>query len=203
MAHTEKGIVLRSLANVIRRAGLANSVTVIAKAKVPIVKFVTLHELGGFSVDISINQGNGVTAGKVVTGFLRSMRNEKALKSLVFITKMFLSQRSLNEVYSGGLGSYSIVCLAISFLQMHPKVRSGEIDADQNLGVLVIEFFEFYGRYFNYRETGISLVSGGTYYNKKERGFFDSRRDYLLSIEDPIDECTLSCYKDYNDFPLS
>lgn len=103
------------------------------------------------------------------------------------ITKAFLAQRSMNEVYTGGLGSYSIVCLAVSFLQMHPKIRSGEIDPEENLGVLVMEFFELYGNLFNYDEVGISLREGGTYFSKRQRGWYDYTRRSSLSIEDPAD----------------
>ncbi|PIL24355.1 hypothetical protein GSI_14108 [Ganoderma sinense ZZ0214-1] len=182
MMRMAKSSVLHSLANIVKKAGITDRVTIIAKAKVPIIKFVTTH--GRFSVDISINQGNGVDAGKMVKQFLREL---PALQSLVLIIKSFLSQRSMNEVFTGGLGSYSIVCLAISFLQMHPKVRRGEIDPSKNLGVLVMEFFELYGSYFNYQEVGISLRNGGSYFNKREKGWFDYREPRLLSIEDPGD----------------
>ncbi|KAH9997620.1 Nucleotidyltransferase, partial [Russula vinacea] len=181
MAYSDRITVLHALANTLKRAGITDKVTIIAKAKVPIVKFVTTH--GYFPVDISVNQENGVEVGRVVSGFLSEM---PALRALVFIAKSFLSQRSMNEVFSGGLGSYSIVCLAVSFLQMHPKIRRGEIDPSRNLGVLVMEFFEFYGLYFNYHEVGISLRDGGTYFNKARRGWMDYRQS-LLSIEDPAD----------------
>ncbi|PPQ89445.1 hypothetical protein CVT25_012824 [Psilocybe cyanescens] len=149
MAHSEKATVLHVLANALKRHGITSYVTIIAKAKVPIVKFVTTH--GRFKVDISINQGDGLVSGQIITGFLKDMipsakgKESKVLRSLVMITKAFLSQRSMNEVYTGGLGSYAIVCLAVSFLQMHPKIRRGEIDPEKNLGVLVMEFFELYG----------------------------------------------------------
>ena len=70
---------------------------------------------------------------------------------------------------------------------MHPKLRRGEIDPSRNLGVLVMEFFELYGKYFNYSETGISLRHGGTYFSKARRGWIDPRKRHLLSIEDPGD----------------
>ncbi|KAH9843120.1 uncharacterized protein C8Q71DRAFT_820219 [Rhodofomes roseus] len=178
----DKENVLHSLANTMRRAGITDRVKIIAKAKVPIVKFVTTH--GHFSVDISVNQINGVAAGKMIRHFLQEL---PALRSLVLVIKSFLAQRSMNEVYTGGLGSYSIVCLAISFLQMHPKIRRGEIDPSKNLGILVMEFFELYGCYFNYKEVGISLRDGGTYYNKRRRGWLDYGQAKLLSIEDPGD----------------
>lgn len=186
MAYSDKVNVLRTLANVIKRARIASKVTIIAKAKVPIIKFVTIH--GRINVDISINQGNGIVAGDIVNGFLNGMRGcGFALRSLVIIAKAFLNQRGMNEVYTGGLGSYSIVCLAVSFLQMHPKIRRGEIDAEQNLGVLVMEFFELYGCYFNYEEVGISVRNGGSYFSKRQRGWYDFTKKNLLSIEDPTD----------------
>ena len=192
MAQNDRIFVLRSLANTLKRAQITNHVTIIAKAKVPIVKFVTIY--GQFNVDISINQGNGVHAGKIVNGFLNDMHGRGqglVLRGLIMITKLFLSQRGLNEVFTGGLGSYSIVCLAVSFLQMHPKIRRGEIDAEKNLGVLLMEFFELYGSYFNYEEVGISLRDGGTYYNKQQRGWIENTTN-RLSIEDPADPCESS-----------
>lgn len=184
MEYSRTDKVLHALANVVKRAGLTDKVTIIAKAKVPIIKFITNY--GRFSVDISVNQKNGVAAGKMIKNFLREL---PALRSLVLIIKSFLNQRSMNEVFTGGLGSYSIVCLAISFLQMHPKIRRGEIDPQKNLGVLVIEFFELYGWYFNYTQVGICLRDGGSYYNKIDRGLEAPRAPYLLSIEDPGDPC--------------
>jgi non-canonical poly(A) RNA polymerase PAPD5/7 len=193
MAYSDKVNVLRTLANIIKRARIASKVTIIAKAKVPIIKFVTVY--GRLNVDISINQGNGVVAGDIVNGFLNGMRGcGFALRSLVIIAKAFLNQRGMNEVYTGGLGSYSIVCLAVSFLQMHPKIRRGEIDAEKNLGVLVMEFFELYGCYFNYEEVGISVRNGGSYFSKRQRGWYDFTKKNLLSIEDPTDSCELNFF---------
>ncbi|KAJ7264869.1 hypothetical protein B0H12DRAFT_1101213 [Mycena haematopus] len=196
MAYADTNAVLHALAATIKRSKITNKVTIIAKAKVPIIKFVTNHEYGRFNVDLSINQDNGIVAGGIINGFLREFGgggNCLALRALVLLTKLFLSQRGMNEVYTGGLGSYAIVCLVISFLQMHPKVRLGHIDPDRNLGVLVVEFFELYGRRFNYEEVGISLRDGGSYFGKRQRGWGwgeqwgGARKGGLLSIEDPGD----------------
>jgi non-canonical poly(A) RNA polymerase PAPD5/7 len=200
MDTSRKDDLLHHLAYTVKRAGLTSKVSIIAKAKVPIIKFITIQDYGRFNVDISVNQENGVVAADVVNDFLNSWsRNKiggKALKSLIMITKAFLSQRGMNEVFTGGLGSYAIICLAASFLQTHPKIRRGEIKPDRNLGVLLIEFFEFYGCYFNYEKTGISIGEGGRYYGKVERGWaeFDRRKQGLLSVEDPVDLCKFRCH---------
>ncbi|KAG9099628.1 hypothetical protein FRC06_005081, partial [Ceratobasidium sp. 370] len=97
------------IARTLKDRGLANNIQIIAKAKVPIIKFVTTW--GGFKVDISLNQVNGVTAGKIINNFLARL---PALRPLVLIFKAFLSQRDMNEVYNGGLGSYSVVSNDVS-----------------------------------------------------------------------------------------
>jgi len=177
----DKKRVLQLLASVMKRADITNHVTIIAKARVPIIKFVT--RVGKLSVDISVNQETGVAAGSVVNSYLEAF---PAARRLIMVMKAFLKQREINEVFSGGLGSYSTVLLVISFLQMHPKVRRGEIDAADNLGVLTNEFLELYGKYFNYVEVGISLLDGGSYFSKRRRGW-GGKNGIHLSIEDPCD----------------
>jgi non-canonical poly(A) RNA polymerase PAPD5/7 len=40
------------------------------------------------------------------------------LKYLVLVLKQFLLQRDLNEVFTGGISSYSLIYMTISFLQV-------------------------------------------------------------------------------------
>lgn len=40
------------------------------------------------------------------------------LKYLVLVLKQFLLQRDLNEVFTGGISSYSLIYMAVSFLQV-------------------------------------------------------------------------------------
>lgn len=72
--------------------------------------------------------------------------------------------------------------MCISFLQLHPR---GE---NTNLGVLLMEFFELYGKKFNYMKTGISIKNGGRYLPKEElqREMVDGYRSSFLCIEDPL-----------------
>jgi non-canonical poly(A) RNA polymerase PAPD5/7 len=74
--------------------------------------------------------------------------------------------RGLNEVYTGGLGSFGICAMVTSFLQMHPRIQLGHIGQMENLAILLIEFFDFYGKRFNYDKVGISIRDGGRYFIK-------------------------------------
>ncbi|KAK4056948.1 hypothetical protein OIO90_001848 [Microbotryomycetes sp. JL221] len=218
---------LRRIAALLLSSRIAepNSIVVIAKARVPIVKFNTRH--GGFAVDISVNQANGIEAAVRVRKMLEdfafrpkdyvepgstrqlidhdeedeeeqdvvtttrpeaiSQADLGVARSLVMLIKMFLNQRGMNEVFTGGLGSYSIILLVISFLQLHPKIQTGQINPHLNVGLLFVEFLEYYGKHFNYDEAGITLKGRGGYFNKHDKGWYRPNQPYLLSIEDPND----------------
>ena len=178
-----KSRLLAELARAMRMAYITDVVAIISKARVPIIKFVTNE--GRLNVDISLNQMNGISAGKIINQYLDVL---PGARPLILVVKAFLSQRSMNEVFTGGIGSYSVICLVISFLQLHPKLRRSELIPELNLGTLLIEFFELYGRNFNYDEVGISIRRGGYYYSKRQRGWLRERQNFLLSIEDPQDK---------------
>jgi non-canonical poly(A) RNA polymerase PAPD5/7 len=57
----------------------------------------------------------------------------------------------------------------------------------KNIGVLLVEFFELYGRFFQYDTVGLSLRKGGHYFEKAARGWKNPSAPALLSIEDPQD----------------
>lgn len=45
------------------------------------------------------------------------------LPYLIFVLKQFLLQRDLNEVFTGGISSYSLILMVISFLQVRIQQR--------------------------------------------------------------------------------
>ncbi len=66
---------------------------------------------------------------------------------------------------------------------MHPYLDT-TID-NLNLGALLMEFFELYGRNFNYYEMGIS-VKDGRYLKKDAAQRDEGNRSSVLWIEDPL-----------------
>ncbi|CAH1780091.1 unnamed protein product [Owenia fusiformis] len=156
-------------------------IKVLDKASVPIVKLTDLKT--DVKVDISFNMVNGVRSAKLIKEFMHEYPN---LKFLVLVLKQFLLQRELNEVFTGGISSYSLILLTVSFLQLHPRIDAASPHA--NLGVLLIEFFELYGRNFNYFKTGIRIKDGGSYLSKDEmqKRMDNGYRPSLLCIEDPL-----------------
>ncbi|NXF29188.1 PAPD5 polymerase, partial [Nyctibius bracteatus] len=174
---------LWTLEEALRKHNVAdeNSVKVLDKATVPIIKLT--DSFTEVKVDISFNVQNGVKAAQLIKDFIKKY---PVLPYLVLVLKQFLLQRDLNEVFTGGIGSYSLFLMAVSFLQLHP--REDACMPSANYGVLLIEFFELYGRHFNYLKTGIRIKDGGSYVAKDEvqKSMLDGYRPSMLYIEDPL-----------------
>lgn len=169
---------LRTLAEALERQKIPSSIKVI-DARVPIIKL--RDALTSVDIDISYNVPDGPKNSILMKGYINDY---PALRPLTLIIKQFLAQRALNEVFLGGLGSYTILLMTLSFLQLHPRGHAKH-NKSSNLGVLLLEFFELYGINFNYYNTAISVQKGGRYHNKHDLGWFNPQRPGLLAIENP------------------
>ncbi|ANB14654.1 non-canonical poly(A) polymerase PAP2 [Sugiyamaella lignohabitans] len=174
---------LYKLSSKLKATGIANSLVVVAKARVPIIKFV--EKTSNIHIDISFERRNGVEAVQIIRKWTAEY---PCIRFFAIIIKHFLARRKMNEVHSGGLGGFSVICLIVSFLKNHPKVSSGAIDPMHNLGVLLIEFFELYGRNFNYDSIALSVRGDMPYLRKDQNPDLDNPRKFMLAIQDPSDE---------------
>ncbi|GAB5567385.1 terminal nucleotidyltransferase 4A isoform X2 [Prionailurus iriomotensis] len=174
---------LQLLEQALRKHNVAEpcSIKVLDKATVPIIKLTDQET--EVKVDISFNMETGVRAAELIKNY---MKKYSLLPYLILVLKQFLLQRDLNEVFTGGISSYSLILMAISFLQLHPRIDARR--ADENLGMLLVEFFELYGRNFNYLKTGIRIKEGGAYIAKEEimKAMTSGYRPSMLCIEDPL-----------------
>nr|XP_044994952.1 terminal nucleotidyltransferase 4A isoform X2 [Jaculus jaculus] len=174
---------LQLLEQALRKHNVAEpcSIKVLDKATVPIIKLTDQET--EVKVDISFNMETGVRAAEFIKTY---MKKYSLLPYLILVLKQFLLQRDLNEVFTGGISSYSLILMAISFLQLHPRIDARR--ADENLGMLLVEFFELYGRNFNYLKTGIRIKEGGAYIAKEEimKAMTSGYRPSMLCIEDPL-----------------
>ena len=56
-----------------------------------------------------------------------------------------------------------------------------------NLGNHLLEFFYYYGYLLNYDKLVLRVRSDGGYVEKIEKGWYDEEREFMLSVENPID----------------
>eukprot|EP00898_Chlorokybus_atmophyticus_P008713 jgi/Chlat1/8843/Chrsp91S09258 len=163
---------LNLLTAALKKRGLLREVEKIAHAKVPLLKCV---QKNGVICDIAFNANNGPLA----VPFVREqLRRYMFLRPLLVVLKLFLDERGLNRVFTGGVGSYCLLNMVISHLQM---VAAAKIS---DLGYLLMGFLERYGRRFDYNSATIS-IRAACYFSKAKLGWLDNNRPDLLSVEDP------------------
>ena len=169
---------LRVLAKSLSKKSLAVEVQTILKARVPIIKFVERESR--FAFDISFDVANGPEAAEIV---LRLVDVMPAMSHLVMVLKVFLQQRELSEVYTGGIGSYALLVMVANFILTHGSRFSGR-EKDTNLGELLIDFFRLHGR-------GMAQSVGQGvehFFKKRQLGFHQPDRPELYAVQDPHDE---------------
>ena len=180
----EKKIPFFALENRLIKEGLTTfeDTKVIHHASVPIIKFV--HTDTGIHVDLSFNCSDGPKVINLIQSF---KARYPTLARLLLIIKLYLHQRKLNFAYTGGLSSYSITLMVIAFYQQNHRKNAS--DENANLGVLLLEFFEFFGVLFNHKAFGIRVSKDGNFLKKHLMRCVNSQEasQNRLCIEDPMD----------------
>mmetsp|Transcript_20506 Transcript_20506/g.34311 ORF Transcript_20506/g.34311 Transcript_20506/m.34311 type:complete len:380 (+) Transcript_20506:29-1168(+) len=183
---SDPSAVYHELAEKLRNSSLVSYVEAVTNAKVPIVKMD--HKESGISVDICINNDSGLRTGRLIRKYVRDY---PPLRPLALILKLFLSQRKMNDTYHGGIGSFLLTMMIVSFLQMKQRTaRLSRLDPSWNLGTLLLEFFQYYGVTFNYYSVGVSITEGGSLLQKRKRVVATTATNFnhrpnLLYLENP------------------
>ncbi|ANZ75713.1 BA75_03077T0 [Komagataella pastoris] len=184
---------LYQLSSFLRSKNLGVNIETIARAKVPIIKFI--EPRSKIHIDVSFEKTNGLRAAERIQGWLKET---PGLRELVLIVKQFLAVRRMNNVHHGGLGGFSIICLVHSFLSLHPRLITNSIDPLDNLGVLLIEFFELYGYNFGYDNVILSYNPAVCYLKKEEHSYLGASNTFALAIQDPDDPSNNISRSSYN-----
>lgn len=160
------------------------TVTVLDKASVPVVKFT--ERVSRIKFDVSFNEAvSGVQAAELIKDFIRQFPE---LPKLVMVLKQFLRLHGLNEVYSsGGVSSYALTLMCVSFLQQQ-SLSNKKYNSSNKLGQLLLQFLEYYGRKFDLLKYAITVLGDGGRVEKEQLRSTMGGNYYqsLLSIEDPV-----------------
>lgn len=148
-------------------------VQMIKWAKVPLIKVV--ERATQIHFDISFNAFDGL---KQIPVTQRALEVYPEMKYLIFVLKAMLKQLDLNEPNRGGVGSFLLFCLVLTFVREVKK----EYIADGNreemkellLSEMLMKFLKFYGRDFDIAKKSIVMTDGGKIVDKeansKEKG---------------------------------
>jgi non-canonical poly(A) RNA polymerase PAPD5/7 len=179
--NTPNSTILHKLAKVLmKRSEDYGQIQVIKSAKVPLIKLV--DKQNNLNFDISFNKLDGVNQIREVE---KGLKHYPEMRHLIFVLKCLLKQRDLNETYTGGIGSFLLFCLVLTFLREFRRKYLETDKADLLKTVLLSEylmkFFEFYGINFDVNSKAIVMVDGGSIIEKYSK-------DYALSVISPQDQ---------------
>lgn len=160
---------------------------VIPNTRVPLVKFT--HGPTNISVDVCFNQTSGVQAAKLMRCYMDAL---PPLRPLTFVLKYFMASRGLNQPYTGGVGSYMLQLMIISFLQHREReCRYNRRQTNFCLGGILVEFFEHYSLDFNFVTTGVSVRFDGFFFPKgatdRKKEFWQPNRPFSFALENPVE----------------
>jgi len=170
-------------------------IEIIATARVPIVKFK--DPVSGYCCDCCFDRQGGIDGAKLVK---RMRKKYGAFLPLCIFLKYYNSTRNFNEVYSGGIGSFSLCCMLVSLFQANETRSNRNISrrlfTDCGAGSWLLEFFRLYGLEFNYSKVAISVAfEEGLQF--KNRNLFKPSMPYLLSIINPYERDTDAARNSY------
>ncbi|KAK8226864.1 hypothetical protein HDK77DRAFT_118164 [Phyllosticta capitalensis] len=145
---------LQKIATLLEKGGITQpgSTEVISGARVPIIKLV--DKLTGLRVDLSFENNTGLVANNT---FKEWKAQYPAMPVIATLVKQFLAMRNLNEVFIGGLGGFSVICMVVHYIQHLPAAQSGNMLPERHLGDIFMGFLFYYGFQFNIYNTQICL----------------------------------------------
>ncbi|KAH3767010.1 terminal nucleotidyltransferase 4B [Pelomyxa schiedti] len=174
-------VALQILADMLRKQDWALHVKAIDTASMPIIKLEVLPEMT--RTDITFDEVSATTKhrGLVFTQVIQQyVRELPHFRSILLVLKQFLHERGLNNIYSGGLSSYLLGIMVITYLQIeNPR------NVCHSTGTLLLRFLRYYGFVFNYKTMGITMRNGGKHYKFGEGDYY-STPGHMIVIEDPF-----------------
>lgn len=165
---------LDMLANTLRSMLPIAKLLIIRHARIPILRIDTVH---GVSIDISFCNDSGPEAAEFIKVFADQF---VVLRPLVWILKRFLKGRKLQDVKDGGLSSYGLTHMVIAHLQKQLKLKC-DIN---NKGLMLLRFFQQYGKKFHLQRQVVALKNGGIVPRDSIDHPYESRDK--LSVLDPL-----------------
>ena len=160
----------------------------IENTAIPIIKLVS-NDKFNFHIDISEESEKhfGLKTVELVKSYLNAY---SVLKPIILALKTLLNNGNLNNPYTGGLSSYGLILMVVSFIQ-------SEIDNDKYnekspniLGETFLNVLGHYGIFFDYNNYVIItyLVDDSNENNDRDNSFSFVPNSHELIIVDPLNK---------------
>jgi non-canonical poly(A) RNA polymerase PAPD5/7 len=109
----------------LRDSGFASNIDNVMRASVPLIRVT--DKVTGIEIDLTASDTHAVNATNAVQKWMET--DTKLIKMLVMVVKTFLSIRRLGKTYTGGVNSYLLVWMVVSWVKQEwPKRNTAAKD---------------------------------------------------------------------------
>jgi DNA polymerase sigma len=160
--------------------GIVNHTERIYNAKFPLIK-VQVFE-GNILIKIDITVSEDKHKGKDCVSLVNSFTSKyPEIKPIFLILKQLMHVCGFSEPFKGGMSSYALFLMVISFYQKKFKSKPNSQKSEIFLG-----FLEFYTEQYNYSSKIVVEYEGWDLRDFKNKSFSDSFIEGSLDIPDPL-----------------
>lgn len=163
----DKNQLIKKMSHVIKNnPGVFTNVEILKHARVPLIKFTEAETNVEF--DVTFNEESGLNN---IEYMKQALRVHPEIAPLLFIFKIFLKQRKMNNAFTGGIGSFLLFCMIRAFLRDFKWKRTVNFKGQSlnytSMTDYIVGFLSFYGKEFDYRNNQIAMHEGMKIVRKK------------------------------------
>ena len=158
----------------------------IENTNVPIIKLVS-NDKFNFHIDISIQNEShfGLKTVELIKSYLD---NYIVLKPIILALKTLLNNSNLNNPYTGGLSSYGLILMVVSFIQSQIDSKKYDNNSPNILGETFLNVLGHYGIFFDYNKFIIISYPIGPIQEDDNEIEFPFNNTNELIIVDPLNK---------------
>ena len=161
----------------------------IENANVPIIKLVS-NDKFNFHIDISVENDKhfGLKTVELVKSY---MKTYPVLKPIILALKTLLANGNLNNPYTGGLSSYGLILMVVSYIQSKIENQKYNSESPTILGDTFINVLGYYGIIFKFNKYIIityPVNNDNINGNDKDLSYSLGNNSHELIIIDPLNK---------------
>ena len=113
---------------------------------------------------INVEENNNQNELSSVSYIKRQLEEYPEIKPILMLLKRYFYIKKMNSSFEGGLSSYNLFLLILSFAKYQSTYNSNSNEKN-NLGYFLIQFLEFFGKIFDFKNYLININSPYIYLN--------------------------------------
>ena len=159
----------------------------IENTSVPIIKLVS-NDKFNFHIDISVESEKhfGLKTVDLVKSYLKEYT---VLEPIILALKTLLNNGNLNNPYTGGLSSYGLILMVVSFIQSVIDNNKYDKNSETILGETFLNVLGHYGIFFDFAKyVIITYPTDQSLNTEKENSYNFGSNNHELIIVDPLNK---------------